>query len=347
MAAEDNLRTAYQASARTIVMLIVFLCVTPLIIRGWKPTVYHFFFLPALLVCFGIILWARKKKLKGRAAYAVCFLYMFVVILFLFLIDTVGAPETPACFLPVAYVGLFPLFILPLWFSCGLVFILEILFVILVVLLKPVSVGQYDIFISLVGVGCSMAVIRLTVRLRTQAYHNQVKYKQMSEMDVISRVYNKRSGMAAASRYIETNNPRTICALLVLDLDCFKKVNDVRGHRAGDVVLGCVGDILLQEFRNTDIIVRFGGDEYMVLVKGAASKEMVERKVKNIERALVSQTEEKIHMPVSCSVGAVLAKDKNVDFSKLFQQADTALYQAKALEGQGQAVILEYGEDSL
>lgn len=340
--AEDNLHTAFAASVRTLLLLIVFLTITPFIIKGWSPSRYHLLFVPAILLCCGLTFWGKRKNFRGKEATALCILYILVAFLFLFLIDTLGTPENVACFIPVVYVGLFPLFTLPLWLSYSLLLSIEVCFVIAVILVKPSAVSQYDVFISLVGTVCSILMNNLILSLRMQAYQKQIKYKQMSELDTLSSVYNKRSGIAAASHYVRHSNPDTTCSLFILDVDDFKAVNDTTGHQAGDHILRCVGEILLHEFRNTDIIVRFGGDEFMVLMKDVASDVLARRKAKNIQNAIRFQSLEKIGTAVSVSIGVVLVKKKNADFDELFRQVDTALYHSKSIAGKNHITLREY-----
>lgn len=340
--AEDNLRMALDACVRTIVILILFLLTTPLIIRGWTPSRYHILFLPASVSCLLLCLWGRERKLREKGSTAICIFYIFVSFLFLFLIDTLGTPENPACFIPVIYMGILPLFALPLWFSYTFIFFVETLFVVTVHAMKPVSVAQYDIFISLVGAGCSVALLNLMLSLRLKAYWKQVEYKRMSEQDALSGIYNKRGGMAAAAQYVAENNPKTTCTLLIIDLDDFKNVNDTKGHQAGDLLLGCVGELLRKEFRSSDIIVRFGGDEFVILLKNSASGAMAENKAKKIQAALRQRSMELLGSPVTCSIGIGLAEKAEVDFENFFQQVDTALYDAKGEDGKGHTVIRNY-----
>ncbi len=340
--AEDNLRTASAASLWMLLILVLFLLATPLIISGWQPTAYHLLFLPALLICCSLTYLGRRKEVDRRGGTALCLLYILVTFLFLFLIDTLGTPENVACFIPVIFVGMFPLFTLPLWLSYGLLILIEICFVITTSLVKPRSVSQYDIFISLVGVGCSMVVNYLTLTLRLQAYRKNTKYQRLSEQDTLAGTYNKHGGRQAALHYIRESNPETVCSLLLLDLDDFKAVNDTRGHLIGDKTLQCVGEVLQGEFRSTDIITRFGGDEFFVLIKNTASRDLARRKGLAIRKALREVTAEKLGFSVSCSIGVVLAKRVDVDFDEMFRQVDAALYRSKSEKGKGQMTICEY-----
>ena len=127
----------------------------------------------------------------------------------------------------------------------------------------------------------------------------------------------------------------------MIDLDDFKTVNDTKGHYTGDVVLQIIGSILRQVFRRSDVIGRFGGDEFLVLLKGTASRPLLERKCQLIQSTLRSRTLQQVQTQVSCSIGVALLQSQSTTFDQLFRQADLALYTAKK-SGKGQTVILRH-----
>ncbi|HIT34549.1 MAG TPA: GGDEF domain-containing protein [Candidatus Faecousia intestinigallinarum] len=342
--AADNLRMALTASLITVLLLIVLLFLTPYIIEGWTPTIYHLMFVPISLICLGVSYFGYKKKLTGNKATAICTFYLVVLFTCLSLIDTVAAPERAACFVPLAYITLFSLFIFPFWFSHGLLLVFETYYILIVHHVKPASVAEYDIFISIVGTSCAFAVIHLIMYLRTAAYEHQSLYKQLSMLDPLTGIYNRGGGAEAVNQYIESCNPNTTCTLMILDLNKFKIINDTKGHQTGDIVLSCMGDILTKEFHSTDIIVRFGGDEFMVLIKNMASGAVVKQKCRDIQEAFRRLSAEKIGIAVDCSIGAALAQNSKVDFNDLFRQADEALYRAKEISDGEQTSICQYIE---
>jgi diguanylate cyclase (GGDEF)-like protein len=131
-------------------------------------------------------------------------------------------------------------------------------------------------------------------------------------------------------------------ALLVLDLDHFKNVNDTYGHLAGDVVLLAVADALRAEVRDDDLVGRFGGEEFVVLLAGRADQPDTEtlaaaQRVADRIRRRVASLAVGIETPdgpltiagLSISVGAAMRPDECGDLRTLVQAADTALYAAK------------------
>jgi diguanylate cyclase (GGDEF)-like protein len=124
-------------------------------------------------------------------------------------------------------------------------------------------------------------------------------------------------------------------AVLVLDLDHFKNVNDTHGHLAGDRVLAAVADALRAEVRDRDLVGRFGGEEFVVMLAGAGSAEF-EAVAERIRRRVADL---RVEMPtpdgpltvggLTVSIGGALSPDEGADLRALLQIADTALYAAK------------------
>ena len=117
-------------------------------------------------------------------------------------------------------------------------------------------------------------------------------------------------------------------ALLLIDVDNFKGVNDTYGHAVGDRVLKRVADILKHSFRSVDILCRIGGDEFAVVMTRANSS-MADLVLNKIQRAndLLQHPKDDLP-PVSLSVGVAFSDRKNPK-GDIFKDADTALYQVK------------------
>lgn len=124
----------------------------------------------------------------------------------------------------------------------------------------------------------------------------------------------------------------TSIAVLLIDLDYFKQINDEHGHSAGDHALKTVGGILRKTLRSYDVVARFGGDEFAVICSGCRLNEIdiVMRRVR--EAVMASQKSVASDRPIpSISVGAVVAFDvpSPAIRNQLLEEADTCLYAAK------------------
>lgn len=118
-------------------------------------------------------------------------------------------------------------------------------------------------------------------------------------------------------------------SLLMLDIDHFKKINDEHGHSAGDQALKCFADCLLDCARGSDIVYRYGGEEFVVLLNNTdveGARLLAERIRQAIEEIKCEGFGADFTMTVSAGVAALKADE---DMNTLLQRADTALYQAK------------------
>jgi diguanylate cyclase (GGDEF)-like protein len=142
-----------------------------------------------------------------------------------------------------------------------------------------------------------------------------------AERDPLTGVLNRH---ALASRL-----PLSVAgwALVAVDVDHFKQVNDQHGHAAGDRVLAFVGEVLRRHLREGDLAVRMGGEEFAVLLQGmhtSAAQAVAERLRNDLERLAAQRT----GLPITASLGVALATP-GTDFAALWRQADGALYRAK------------------
>lgn len=127
--------------------------------------------------------------------------------------------------------------------------------------------------------------------------------------------------------------------ILIVDMDGLKEINDTLGHFEGDRAIAAVAETLRNQFRETDIVGRIGGDEFMVYLNGAKG----EAKLCNIAAALCRKVSEvrigpDDDCPVTVSIGIVLVKPSDEDFFELYKKADEALYYVKRHEKRGYAV---------
>ncbi len=127
---------------------------------------------------------------------------------------------------------------------------------------------------------------------------------------------------------------RVPVSLLLLDLDDFKRVNDTRGHAAGDNVLRCVAECLRTTCRDTELAVRCGGDEFAVLAPETRAEdayELARRIHVQLEKSCAEQLGDLSELPVSVSIGiADMQRAAEPTREALFEAADRALYVAKA-----------------
>lgn len=169
--------------------------------------------------------------------------------------------------------------------------------------------------------------------------------KEKAERDVLTKLYNKRAARNKIIQYLKMRAEEDLAALLIIDVDNFKLVNDTYGHMFGDAVLTELAARVSSLFRDTDIISRIGGDEFMVFMPGIPSAEIVRERADRMIESFQSMLKESLkELPFSCSIGIAYAPEDGTDFQTLFQNGDAALYQAK-LSGKNR--YTEYKKESV
>jgi diguanylate cyclase (GGDEF)-like protein/PAS domain S-box-containing protein len=141
--------------------------------------------------------------------------------------------------------------------------------------------------------------------------------------DALTGLPNRAQTVALIDAHGSSTGTDTLGAVLFIDLDSFKSINDTYGHRAGDYVLQAAAKQLRTAVRSSDVVGRFGGDEFVVLILGQVTREEV------------GDIAERIGTTVRASVGIVMLDDDDDprDAGQIVGDADTAMYQAKAAGG--------------
>lgn len=157
------------------------------------------------------------------------------------------------------------------------------------------------------------------------------KLKQLAQTDALSGLPNRRLFEDQVERSILRARRRdTQLALLFLDLDRFKQVNDSFGHQAGDTLIRLAGDRLRSVVRDTDTVSRLGGDEFAILLDDIAAPEypgtIGERLVKAFREPFKLADQ---HIQISVSIGIACFPSGGDSFSTLTHNADLAMYRAK------------------
>ena len=180
----------------------------------------------------------------------------------------------------------------------------------------------------------------------TEQRRNEARIRHLARHDALTDLPNRmqfRERMEQAEDLIKSGH---IVAVLFIDLDHFKSVNDLYGHGVGDAVLKLVSQRLLASCRDSDVIARLGGDEFAVLQTALGTPQdaasLADRIVKTMSVPLQVQGQEII---MGASVGIAVAPDDGRDAETLMKNADLAAYRAKA-DGRGAYHFFEPGMDA-
>lgn len=159
----------------------------------------------------------------------------------------------------------------------------------------------------------------------------QQELELRADIDSLTQVFNKGAAVTLIKNsYKSISEDQYFCALLMMDVDNFKNVNDTLGHAKGDEVLAFIGMQLFNIFKGKDIVGRFGGDEFIIFIQDLRSKSDSEKMAENIMNA-VRKTfiSGNARVDISCSIGIAISRYGEYEYDQLFEMADKALYEIK------------------
>ena len=179
----------------------------------------------------------------------------------------------------------------------------------------------------------AVAVHDVTVRRKAEN-HLLEKHQQLDHLahhDQLTGLPNRLYLQAHLPVAIEeAKKNSSVLAVLFLDLDRFKHVNDSRGHETGDKLLKTVAQRIRSTMRAEDVVVRMGGDEFVVILKGVKSSEQVSEAASRINHALAApMVVDGRTLVTTVSIGVALYPHDGADMGELLRHSDTAMYQAK------------------
>lgn len=159
---------------------------------------------------------------------------------------------------------------------------------------------------------------------------NAQRLMDSAQRDTLTKLYNRGAIQERISAFFATAQPAARCALLIIDLDNFKQINDTMGHLAGDALLTEIARTLLRQFRTEDLVGRIGGDEFLVFLSDLPSFALAEERARQTIAALQAINLKELGAgAVTCSIGVACAPECGQTYHALFGCADQALYQAK------------------
>jgi diguanylate cyclase (GGDEF) domain len=170
--------------------------------------------------------------------------------------------------------------------------------------------------------------------------HEHWRLHQKVGRDALTGLANREAAMDELAAALDAVGARgTELCLIMADVDHFKQINDTYGHLVGDKVLQCIAAKLQQLLREFDVVGRFGGEEFIIVLDDtplAVARTVAERLRQGVEHELVQCDEQQIRLTISLGLTQAAARD---DIRNLIRRADDALYQAKE-EGRNRVVVI-------
>ena len=164
----------------------------------------------------------------------------------------------------------------------------------------------------------------------TREKDREALLEQQAMKASLTSLYNHFFGKELINEYLKNKDPYATCGMMVLDVDYFKHANDIYGHLFGDQVLVELAHLLVQMFDEKDVIMRAGGDEFVIFLKDISHATLVKKGMQLVKAVRDLHFEGKDYA-ITCSVGICFLKENmsGYTYNQLFENADWALYRAK------------------
>ncbi|WP_423018748.1 sensor domain-containing diguanylate cyclase [Undibacterium sp. Di27W] len=191
----------------------------------------------------------------------------------------------------------------------------------------------HNIFLINIAISAGITLVILTILLLTVRRY-QRRLEKSASTDTLTNLLNRQAfDFVFQQALLDSERSRQPMCVVLLDIDFFKKVNDKQGHLVGDHVLKEIALISKRSLRESDIICRWGGEEFLVLLKNCTLEKatsIAENLRNTIANNDFSRTTDltRTRLSITVSMGVAECKDKESETS-VFERADLALYQAK------------------
>lgn len=193
---------------------------------------------------------------------------------------------------------------------------------------KPPEIFAYDITNGTSFMFLAVFINTYQQIRRMQDVYNGLIVKKQRDTDALTGTFTKKALEIGIRKYI--SGPDACGCLMIVDIDNFKNVNDKFGHAIGDYFITATARSLLSVCRSTDIVGRFGGDEFVMLFQGLDSMPQIEMKAQEIEQSVKENVSKGFDgEEITVCIGCTSFPRNGTKYEDLFDQMDTALYQAK------------------
>lgn len=196
--------------------------------------------------------------------------------------------------------------------------------------LTPYNWTRVTVFLYHSNVNQTVRLVSYVKNIQEEK-ERELRLQEQANTDYLTGLYNKRATEERISTILNAHGGDKLChALLIVDVDHFKHINDSIGHQGGDRVLRAVAHLLQAELGASDILGRIGGDEFLLFLQDCKERKNVELMLDRLSGlSALPDIETQLGVALSFSIGAALYPEHAQNFFELFAAADRALYYAK------------------
>ena len=328
---KDNLHMLRKVCMYISMVYMLMFAIAFIVMPVFKIDVTFFLVIPLLAIYFFVNLHISKLKeeISTNATGLICGAFYFSMCIICVCMDVFGNRSLQMIWTPLAFI-VFPMVYIDKMYKYG---IEELLIILIYAPLgyfnKSIELFRLDLHILVAAYIIAMICAHIILEMRSKAGLTLIELKKMSAIDKLTHVLNKGALLQKIDNYYLQKEAEAPSAMLIIDLDDFKQVNDNLGHNTGDLLLERVGTLLISSFRVYDIIGRYGGDEFVVLMPNMTDPAILQLRCRTLQMFL-ADVQLGNGQPFSVSIGAVIDKGYHAS-QDVFRIADDALYKSKIM----------------
>lgn len=328
-----NLKMLMTASIISIFLGIIFLVVDTFLGAGGKASYFYLAVVIILIIVHLLARFVAKKNVK----WVMPLTYLFCCLLLdLAIIQGTVVLHHSVGLMFCVFLFVIPLIVLdkPLRLDF-LLFAMTVIYSLLCMLMKPMDVSMMDVIYSVISLVVSVMLYHSSVALRMEEIISNWQMEKEKDKDALTKLQTRQVAELAIFDYMKKNDD--LAALMLVDVDNFTKVNDVLGHDEADRVLVVISRCIKSIFRNTDIIARVGGDDFMVFMQYATKFRDIEKKADVLQRVISKELKNE-KLDITVSTGVAIYPENSDNYKDLYRRAEIALKRCKR-QGKAKYVI--------
>ncbi|MBR1628537.1 MAG: GGDEF domain-containing protein [Lachnospiraceae bacterium] len=339
---EMNIRMMKQIMKFMMFLYIFLVCFFYMLIGFMHISAPYLLFPAAICVCMACLMSMEKKASISLEKIRLQLLALYFLLYSMMdLTDILSHRDGLTVLFPMFLVALSAFYVDYFWIVALFDGALAAEYMVLTTCFKEPDLAHADILLCLGAYLLVLFCYWVVLGMQTDRVTDNRILEEKSSTDLLTGLYNKVSFEEKSKAFLEKRPVGEGCALIIIDFDNFKHVNDEYGHLVGDQVLARCGKILKDTFRVKDIVGRVGGDEFMVMVTDLDSNSKIGEHCDTVQHELnIMRVGEAGQF--SASIG-IITDSLGKGFKQLYRLADDALYEAKA-RGKKQYVLWESKE---